>query len=644
MMEINPLTSMILYLFAASVNFIAAVFNWMRRDEKGFALLGSTFFSISLWSVFCALELTTNNLNTKIIALMLQSQLSNIFSLLFLLFVSIYYEIKPLITKRANRLLWTILSIQVLFELTNPLHHLMWQNFALREPANSEAIITHGPMYPVSNGLSLLFLFAAIVMVFLQIFRQKSYERSKTIGIFIAAILPLTVYVIYLFASFKTLSLTWFPIVYAITGLLISFILFRDLHYQILQRNKALETSLQRLNREIAERKQTEAALQESEERFNRSFRGSPIGIFIFDMNSGRAIDINEAFLDMSGYTREEIIGRTPLELNMVLCNEPLPEWFEKLRQTKQLKNSDAAFHKKNGEIMHVIASVERLDLRDKTLGMALITDVSRQKSAELSLEAANKELEKALGAKDDFMSAMSHELRTPLTVILGQSQMLQIPEYGPLNLEQTRSVEKIYASGKRLQELITDILEYSQMLNGDVMVLKKSYRLDEICQEAMEKFHDLAALKELRVHFSSRPENITLYTDKRFINHILRHLLNNANKFTPNGGEVGIELLGNSEKHTVTITIWDTGIGIKEEDFPRLFQSFVQLDSRLSRKYRGVGLGLAFVKQLTDILGGSTYVESTYGKGSRFSITLPWVENEHAVPLDIDYHETWNP
>lgn len=643
-MEISPVASMLLYILAAVINFIAAVFNWMRRSEKGIFFLGVVLFDLSLWSLFCALELTTVNLTLKMTYSIVQSQLNNALTLLCLLFVIDYYDIRPLSTPRIRWVLWAILAGQVLFELTNPWHHLMWAGFGLSNPPIAEIVIYRGVFFSISNGISVSFLFAAVILLVIQIFRFRGYDRQRVIGLFIATLLPFTTYLMHLYSPVNDVLLVFYPIVLAISGLLISYILFRDVHNQLIERNLELEASLQQLNLEIGERKKTETALRDSEERFNSAFRGSPIGVYIVDLESRRAVDVNSAFLEMTGYAREEVLGFTPLERHLISSTDLFEGCLTGLQEKNQLKNQDIPIVAKNGETIHTLISVERVDLHGKPMGVALITDVSKQKATELMLEKANKELEWALRAKDEFMSAMSHELRTPLTVILGQAQMLQIPEYGPLTSEQIRSVNKIYTSGQRLQEMITDILEYSQMMAGEVLVLKKEYRLDEICLDAIEKISDLADYKQLKVHFSSQPENIVLYTDKRFISHILRHLLGNAYKFTPSGGEIGIELVGNSEAQTVRITVWDTGIGIKEEDFPRLFQSFVQLDSRLSRKYRGIGLGLSFVKAMVGVLDGSTYVESTYGKGSRFSIILPWVKHESGLLLNTEYHETWNP
>jgi anti-sigma regulatory factor (Ser/Thr protein kinase) len=129
------------------------------------------------------------------------------------------------------------------------------------------------------------------------------------------------------------------------------------------------------------------------------------------------------------------------------------------------------------------------------------------------------------------------------------------------------------------------------------------------------------------RVHLSSNLDGMvqTISADQRRIKQIVVNLLSNAVKFTPVGGKVGLDMRGDAEQQTVTLTVWDTGIGIAEKDLRTLFHPFVQLDSQLSRQYEGTGLGLALVLRLAEAHCGSVSVESTLGQGSRFSVTLPW-------------------
>ena len=242
-------------------------------------------------------------------------------------------------------------------------------------------------------------------------------------------------------------------------------------------------------------------------------------------------------------------------------------------------------------------------------------------------LQTANLMLEKALRSRDEFLAAMSHELRTPLTGVLGLAQVLQLQTYGPLSEKQIKALKNIESSGQHLLELINHILDYSKLQSNSLTLDRVPCSLREICQTALEKAGTYAILKNQHTSFSITPEDILVMADETRLQQILMHLLTNASKFTPAGGSIGIEVQGQSDEQEVCICVWDTGIGIRPEDFPRLFHPFVQLDASLARIYNGTGLGLALVKSLTDLHGGRVNVESLPAQGSRFYVVLPWTK-----------------
>ena len=199
------------------------------------------------------------------------------------------------------------------------------------------------------------------------------------------------------------------------------------------------------------------------------------------------------------------------------------------------------------------------------------------------------------------------------------------MPGQAPLTVKQGSYLSKIHDSGQHLLELINDILDFSNIETGQFDLNLAPCSLDKICRKSLQTMASQAKDKHLKSSFSSIPENITINVDERRLQKILANLVSNAVKFTPDGGSFGIDVLGNREDGQVHITVWDTGIGIKDGDQARLFQPFVQLDARLARQYNGAGLGLALVRRLTELHHGSVSVQSSPGNGSRFIVTLPW-------------------
>jgi len=248
------------------------------------------------------------------------------------------------------------------------------------------------------------------------------------------------------------------------------------------------------------------------------------------------------------------------------------------------------------------------------------------ERTAELS--AANAELSRAARLKDEFLASMSHELRTPLNAILGMSEALLEEIYGALNDKQKKALHSIDESGHHLLALINDILDLSKIEAGKLHLEKGPVQVEEVCQASLRFIKQDAMKKRIRIS-SSFDNTVTHITaDMRRLKQILVNLLSNAVKFTPDGGSVGLEVEGDEEQNAVHFTVWDTGIGIPRDKMPKLFQSFVQLDSKLSRRYSGTGLGLALVRRMTEMHGGSVSLESEEGAGSRFTVSLPWKNN----------------
>ena len=252
----------------------------------------------------------------------------------------------------------------------------------------------------------------------------------------------------------------------------------------------------------------------------------------------------------------------------------------------------------------------------------ALLARRVAERTADLS--AANAELARAARLKDEFLASMSHELRTPLTAILGLADVLKLEVYGPLTEKQIKSVEGIEESGHHLLELINDILDLSKIEADKLELDIGPVSVQSACQASLQFIKQSANKKKLKI-FSTYDEAVTiLMADERRLKQILVNLLSNAVKFTPEGGRIGLEVLGDSERQTVDFVVWDTGIGIAPEHMKHLFQPFVQLDSSLSRQYTGTGLGLALVRRMAEMHGGGISVESEVDKGSRFTISLP--------------------
>ncbi|EFO81868.1 multi-sensor hybrid histidine kinase [Oscillochloris trichoides DG-6] len=253
-------------------------------------------------------------------------------------------------------------------------------------------------------------------------------------------------------------------------------------------------------------------------------------------------------------------------------------------------------------------------------------------------LSRANQELARAVRAKDDFLANMSHELRTPLNAILALSEGMLEQLRGPLNERQIAALRNIESSGRHLLALINDILDLSKIEAGRMDLQIDQILVSDVCAASMIFIKEQASKKQQKINLIQEESGLRFYADQRRLKQMLVNLLTNAVKFTPVGGQIDLIVKADASQGVLAITVADTGIGISDEEMQRLFKPFIQLDSGLTRQHEGTGLGLALVRRLAELHGGSVSLESTPGVGSRFTILLPYMPLEtQATRVETD-------
>jgi PAS domain S-box-containing protein len=425
---------------------------------------------------------------------------------------------------------------------------------------------------------------------------------------------------------------------------------------------KQAQTQLQQLNQKLEQRVQertqalerSQFTLRQSEEQLRSIFENAPMGIMILDLqNQYKVVRCNVAQRELLNYDEAEIYQLTLADLTHPDDLEPDLEQMEALLSGKQLSfQMEKRFIRRHGEVIWCNVTITLLhdSQGHPVYSLGMTENITEKKAvqqqrqqAEEQLRRANEylamtnlELAQATRLKDEFLANMSHELRTPLNAIMGLSEVLQTGIFGEINDKQRQFLVTIQNSGSHLLELINDILDLAKIEAGKLELQISSVAIEVLCEESLAFVRHQAHEKNIALNVEIANPSALIQVDERRIRQVLINLLSNAVKFTPEGGSVTLKVEGSPETQWFQCSVMDTGIGIAPADLEKLFQAFVQIDSSLSRRYEGTGLGLVLVKQIVELHGGRVLVESQPGQGSCFTILLPWELSQLPLPAEM--------
>lgn len=266
-------------------------------------------------------------------------------------------------------------------------------------------------------------------------------------------------------------------------------------------------------------------------------------------------------------------------------------------------------------------AAIERDKNGKATLMVGTVMDITEAQETMQALITAKEQAESADRIKSAFLASMSHELRTPLNSIIGFTGMVLQGLAGPITEEQKKQLGMVRTSARHLLDLITDILDISKIEAEQLNIMSEIFDLRKSIEKTVQIMLPLAEKKNLRLNFKIGKEISELRGDQRRTEQIIINLLSNAVKFTDHG-EINLNCY--SDNNTIILSVEDTGIGIKPENLQIIFDAFRQVDMGIARTQEGTGLGLNLSKKLVEMMAGSIYVKSEWGKGSTFTIRLP--------------------
>ena len=369
-----------------------------------------------------------------------------------------------------------------------------------------------------------------------------------------------------------------------------------DTHLTIHNLQIKLEAQNCQLQQEIVEK-------TAAQDKFAKAFRACPNPIAITSYESGRVLEVNKSFLQMSGYNAVEVINQNIKQIYSSSAWAVYQQALKKSDSQGFVRNQELEFPTKSGQIKTVLLSMELIELNGTRCTLQILNDITERKRLE-----------------NEFISLVSHELRTPMTSTIGALDLLNSGQLGTLSDRGKQILQVAIRNSERLIRLVNDILDLERMKSGKIAIEPAECSLESLLMQATETMQAMAT--KAQVQLLLEPCNINLNLDADRILQTLTNLLSNAIKFTEPGGNV--KLKASVQQDCCLITIQDTGRGIPEDKLESVFERFQQVDASDSRSKGGTGLGLAICRHIIEGHSGKIWVESVLGRGSTFYINLP--------------------
>jgi PAS domain S-box-containing protein len=355
-------------------------------------------------------------------------------------------------------------------------------------------------------------------------------------------------------------------------------------------------------------------------EKFSKTFQATPFALLLTRIDDGKIKEVNNGFQEITGYSAAESFNKTTVELN--LWEEPAfrKEFIDTLNHYGNVKEMEFNFRKKNGDLIKGSISAEILIIETDLFAISIISDITARKEAEVQLKKYAFELKQANDTKDKLFSIIGHDLRSPLNSIIGFSELIadEIENLDKTTISKFAST--IHNSALNAQNLFQNLLEWAKVQQNSFGFFPTQCNISVLINEIIQLLTGSAQKKGVSINLTENSEAIII-ADDNMLKTVIRNLISNSLKYTPQGGEIDIDLKNNIDQ--IIITVKDNGIGMDKETMDALFKPGIQSKEGTENE-RGTGLGLLLCKEFVERHSGRIWVESEKGKGSKFSFSIP--------------------
>ena len=374
---------------------------------------------------------------------------------------------------------------------------------------------------------------------------------------------------------------------------------------------------------DITERRRSEVALEDSELRYRRLFETAQDAILILDERQGTIFDANPFIKEMLGYSHVEIVGKELWEIGMFPDAEENKAAFRELQDKGYIRYENLPLKTKAGEQIEVefVSNVYQVD-HHKVI-QCNIRDITARSRLERETHEQAGALAELHQRKDEFLAMLSHELRNPLSAIFSALHVLRLQ--GNENPIQQRAMTTMERQVGQLAHLVDDLLEVSRVITGRIQLQLERLDLRGIAEHAIGSVRPMIERRKHELSVSLPAEPVWVQGDPTRLEQVIVNLLNNAAKYTDEGGHIWLTVKQEDHEVEVVLRVRDTGVGIAPELLPRIFDLFTQAHRTLDRAQGGLGIGLSLVQKLVELHGGKVAAYSAgLGQGSEFVVRLP--------------------